>query len=111
MARYILLALLTIFLSCGDSSTNNGDQFEWVQVASAPQQCIPPTYNSLQQAVEQLTVNGIAVFDSRRETFPVCQACTCPTGIVFKAQINSGQVSQALQLGWELDDEGDDTAD
>jgi hypothetical protein len=113
MNRLILYILALFIFSCNNSVTDDAETLplEWVSVASAPQQCVPSTYDSLQKAVQQLTGNGIEVYDSRQETFDVCAACSCPTGIVYKAQIEGNDVTEAIELGWQQDNEGDDTSD
>ncbi len=92
-----------LFLFFISSPVCNYDEFKnllWIEVASGDQQCIPPTYSSLENAIEQLTSNNIEVFDQKEVNFPVCLACICPTGIVYQAQIMESDLNRAIALGW-----------
>ena len=92
-----------LFLILFSSPVCNFDKTQeliWIEVASAEQQCIPPTYTSLDNAVNQLTSNDIEVFDQNEVVFGVCFACICPTGIVYQAQIRFADLDKAEKLGW-----------
>lgn len=73
----------------------------WIEVASGERQCIPPTYASLDEAIDQLESNGIDVYDSETLNFIVCAACSCPTGIVYRAYIDNSDLGAAKDLGWK----------
>jgi hypothetical protein len=111
--KYILLSTLLFlsFTSCDDAFKNEqtSEQPVWIQQASAPQQCITPTFTSLENATSQLKENDIEVIASNEQNFVVCEACSCPTGIVYQALINPNDLSKAEGLGWTTLDEGDDT--
>lgn len=81
----------------------------WVSQVSAPQQCIPPTFANLEAAVSQLESNEITVSDSSTTMHAVCEACSCPTGIIYNALILEEDLPKAENLGWQRVDEGDDT--
>lgn len=108
--RYSFILLILCYLGCANpfqnEQTNDG---LWVQVASAEKQCITPDYSSLEDALQQLIENNIPVINSKELAFPVCEACSCPTGIVYLAQIDKNHLSDAQNLGWQESDEGDDT--
>ncbi len=72
----------------------------WVEVASGERQCIPPTYSSLGDAISQLTSNEIRVYDEETVSFATCSTCTCPTGIIYRAQIGEPDLEEAQSLGW-----------
>ncbi|MBO6536365.1 MAG: hypothetical protein JJ966_09090 [Balneolaceae bacterium] len=72
----------------------------WIEVASGERQCIPPDYASLDEAIKQLEDSGIDVFDKETLVVPVCEACSCPTGIYYRAYINKSDLDDAEELGW-----------
>lgn len=103
----IVLILFTggvlLSLACQDVFLNeqSGGTTIWIEQASAPHQCIPLTFHSEEEAVQQLKANNIRVFSSdTRSAFAVCRACSCPTGTVYLALIYEEQLGQAEQLGW-----------
>lgn len=92
-----------LFLTIITSPVCNFDEYKnlvWIEVASGEQQCIPPTYVSLDDAIELLTSNNIEVFDQKEVNFIVCRACSCPTGIVYQAQITESDFEKAENIGW-----------
>ena len=112
--RSITALFFTAFLLIsGCSSLFENEQISsnyiWVSQASAPQQCIPPTFANLEAAVSQLESNEISVSDSSTTTHPVCLACSCPTGIIYNALILEDDLPKAESMGWQRVDEGDDT--
>jgi hypothetical protein len=99
MKSLFFFLFLILFSSpfCNFDKTQN---LVWIEVASAERQCITPTYSSLEDALNQLTSNNIEVFDQKEISFIVCAACSCPTGIVYQAQINDSDADKAENLGW-----------
>lgn len=95
------LFLTTLLASCSmfDGLFEEPDRI-WIEVASAERQCIPPDYTSLEDAINQLENNGIDVFDKDTLSMPVCAACSCPTGIIYRAYINESDLEDAEELGW-----------
>ena len=106
---------ISLFILSGCSTFFENEQLSkdyiWVSQASAPQQCIPPTFADLGAAVAQLESNEITVSDSSATTHAVCEACSCPTGIIYNALILKDDLSDAENLGWQRMDEGDDTSE
>ncbi len=107
----LLLALLLWGCEYPFQNEQNKDAPIWVFVESAERQCITPDYSSLEEAVQQLENNNIQVFDSSEVNYVVCRACTCPSGTNYNALINLEDENNALELGWQRVDEGDDTPD
>lgn len=114
MKRLLLSTFVFIsFTACSEVFNNEQVAHKpvWIEQASAPQQCVTPTFTSLQDALDQLKENDIKVFKSNEQNFVVCTACTCPTGIVYQALIEQSDLSKAEGRGWSRSDEGDDTPD
>lgn len=109
----IFAFILFILSGCGSIFENEqvSLNYIWVSQVSAPQQCIPPTFADLEAAVSQLESNKITVSDSSTTTHMVCEACSCPTGIIYNALILKEDLTKAESLGWQRVDEGDDTAE
>lgn len=96
-----LFLFLFVLTTCTPFEIDSSDSVRlWIEVASGDQQCIPPTYASLEDAIEQLTSNNIKVFDQKEISLVVCAACICPTGIVYQAQISDSDFEDAEDLGW-----------
>tara|TARA_R110000868_G_scaffold1211_1_gene9277 strand:- start:48082 stop:48426 length:345 start_codon:yes stop_codon:yes gene_type:complete len=106
-----LLFFVLLFSGCSNPFQNEQGSTApiWVQVASAEQQCITPEYSSLEEAIQELKDDNITVIDSRELNLVVCEACSCPTGIIYQAEIKKNDLEKAAQLGWEALGEGDDT--
>jgi len=106
--QFVLFLTVILFGSC----TNYVNPFDnpeltWIEVASGERQCIAPTYPSLENATDLLSRNGIEVFESTTLNFPVCEACSCPTGTVYQAQIRLLDFDKAEGLGWSERDSVD----
>lgn len=101
--KSVAAILFLIIFSSPVCNFDESQNFQWVEVASGDRQCIPPNYASLEDAIEQLTSNNIEVFDQKEVGFLVCEACSCPTGIVYQALIDKSDVSRAENLGWSTE--------
>ena len=100
---YIIIVTFIGLTGCEELFKNeqgNLDELVWVGQASGPRQCVAPTFTSLDDAVEKLRTSNIEVFDSTEADFGVCAACSCPTGIVFYAQISASDLPKAIDNGW-----------
>lgn len=106
----LLLSLSLLFINCLQNEQMSGVPI-WIQVASAERQCITPDYTSLEDAISELEENNIPVLNSNELNFITCEACSCPTGIIYQAQIQGNYLENATQLGWQIVDEGDDTTE
>ena len=106
--KYFLFSLVIIF-GCQNPFQNEQDRLSndpiWVEIASAERQCIVPDFASLEEAISQLKDNNILVLRSRELSIIVCRACSCPTGIVYQAEIRGTSLPIARNLGWEVVDE------
>lgn len=60
-------------------------------------------YTNVEEAVAALADVGIAVASAEITTYPVCMGCGCPTSEHYRVQIDVGDLSQALSLGWRLE--------
>lgn len=113
--KHILLAtfVLISFTACNEVFKDEqvAEKPVWIAQASAPRQCVPPTFTSLEEAISQLKENDIEVLNSNEKNFIVCAACTCPTGIVYEALISSKDLAKAEELGWSPADEDDELAE
>lgn len=106
---FIIYVFATLFLvsDCADIFKNeqsNSGELIWIAQANAPAQCQPLIFTSLEDAVKSLKKSGIGVFDSADnlggEPIYVCASCSCPTGVMYYAQILQSDLAKASKKGW-----------
>lgn len=72
-----------------------------IVVLPAGQQCQEPTYPDQASALATLEDAGILVREISEVELMVCEACTCPTSLHYRALINPEDIALALSLGWQ----------
>lgn len=82
----------------------NADEFVWVR-RPAGEQCADADPLEMGEAMATLADEGIRVREQTSVELAVCQACGCPTSLHFRAQIAPEDVSRAVELGWEPEEE------
>jgi hypothetical protein len=76
---------------------------EYWLVRPAGLQCEDPAYPDLETAVRALEDAGVTILDSEEMTLAVCEACGCPTALHFRIQVSGSDLSQAMTLGWVIE--------
>ncbi len=74
----------------------------WVLHAQG-EQCVDPStfkYPTEQDARAGLVAAGITVHSIETISMIVCQACNCPSGVHYRAQIDAADLAKAVALGW-----------
>ncbi len=56
---------------------------------------------TLDITVEKLTQLGIRVFESAEHFIGVCEACSCPSGRLFRVLVHEDRVPMLRDLGWK----------
>lgn len=60
-------------------------------------------YDTLEAAVAPLSQAGIEVVAQMSVNLMVCEACSCPTSLHYRAQIAEADVAATEKLGWTVD--------
>jgi hypothetical protein len=72
----------------------------WI-LHSAGIQCEEPLiYPTLDDAVENLEENGVAVISAEAVSMMVCQACGCPTSEFYRVNIDAYDLNTAISIDW-----------
>jgi hypothetical protein len=55
---------------------------------------------TIDDAVENLEENGVAVISAEAVSMMVCQACGCPTSEFYRVNIDAYDLTTAISIGW-----------
>jgi len=101
---YFIFALSLTNIGCESIFLNeqSTDATQWIKHVAAAEQCIPYEFETIEDALKELSQANIEVFSSKKVEFPVCQACFCPVGLEFYALISQKQLPTAVEIGWTV---------
>ena len=101
---YIIFALSLTNTGCESIFLNeqSNDVTQWIKHAAAAEQCIPFEFETIEDALKELSQANIEVLSSKKVEFPVCKACFCPVGLEYYALIAQKQLPTAVKIGWTV---------
>ena len=74
------------------------DDNQWTEHAAAAEQCIPYEFETIVDALKELSQANIKVLSSKKVQFPVCLACFCPVGLEYYELIAQKQLPTAVEI-------------
>ena len=101
---YFIFALSLTNIGCESIFLNeqSTDDTQWIKHTAAAEQCIPYEFETIEDALKELSQANIEVLSSKKVEFPVCRACFCPVGLEYYALIAQKQLPTAVEIGWTV---------
>ena len=101
---YVIFALNLTNTGCESIFLNEQsiEVTQWIKHAAGVEQCIPYEFETIEDALKELSQANIEVLSSKKVEFPVCRACFCPVGLEYYALIAQKQLPTAVEIGWTV---------
>lgn len=107
-AHYVIVCVVFAFslttTGCDSIFLNeqSSENTQWIKHAAAAEQCIPYEFETIEDALKELSKANIEVVSSKKVEFPVCRACFCPVGLEYYALIAQKRLPKAVEIGWTV---------
>ena len=102
--HYVIFALSLTNTDCEPIFLNEQttDDTQWIKHATAAEQYIPYEFETIEDALKELSQANVKMLNSKKVEFPECLACFCPVSLEYYEPIAQKQLPTAVEIGWTV---------